>query len=155
MKANKSIVYPAVKLLLKITVPVRRDTTALGTCKCTSRVCHLEVLGHVLTRHIICCYLAMCMCPTLRIYNTYSRAVAYHMACTPHTVLTAYNVYVLWELQTHMYMTWPKKRDPNADMKCSCFRDAYFHTCTHDLQFYMWIKCGLFMEMGSCRLPAF
>lgn len=41
--------------------------TVLGTCKHTSRVRCLEVLEHALTVCVVCCYLAMRICPTFGI----------------------------------------------------------------------------------------
>jgi len=55
-----------------------------GECKCSNGVRRLETLGHALTGRVNCCYLAICMRPTLRMWNTYSMAVA---CCVAYTVL--------------------------------------------------------------------
>lgn len=57
-----------------------------GECKCSNGVCHLETLGHALTGLVTCCYLAICMRPTLRMWNTYSMAVA---CCVAYIYSTA------------------------------------------------------------------
>lgn len=57
------------------TVTVQCFNTAPETCKYTSTVCHFEALGCVLTGCIICCYLEMCMHPTLVVYHTLCLAV--------------------------------------------------------------------------------
>ena len=76
----------AVAKLCKDTVPasIFYYSTALGRCKRTNRVCRVEVVGRALTGHVVCCYLAMHMHPTLA-WNigTYSIAVACCMAYTP------------------------------------------------------------------------
>ena len=54
---------------------------ALGTCKHTSGVLHLEELGCASTGCINCCYLVICM-PQLLGYNTYSLAFTCCMADT-------------------------------------------------------------------------
>jgi len=68
-------------------------STALGTYKRTSRVCHLEALGRALTGSIV---YSMTHClllpsnahanPTLGIYNTYSISVTCRTAYTALTL---------------------------------------------------------------------
>ena len=66
-------IYPVVKLLLcfaKIMnlIPYLLGglyySTALGTYKCTSRVCHLEVLGHALTGSVVCSTMRCLLLPS-------------------------------------------------------------------------------------------
>ena len=92
----------------------RRDCTVALACghlnACTSRACHLEVLGCTLTGRTMCCYLLLGVCPTIWINNTCSMAVMCYMAyialsCTPqvqycisHMPLTA----MLYILQKHL-----------------------------------------------------
>ena len=84
------------------------------------RVHHLEALECTLTGRLICCYLAMCMRPTLGIYITYTYSrgscVPYALYsphphdstplvqyCISHTALTAWYICNLLHCQHKLY----------------------------------------------------
>ena len=80
---------------------------------CTSRICCLGALGRALTGCVVCCYLAMRMCPILGIYM----AVLCHMAYTAphpqgHAPRVRYYITLTRWLSHYIYNTWQYKWPP-------------------------------------------